>query len=74
VGVIGLSEEEAEKHETKIQVGRFPYSINGLAMVREETVGAVKIVSEACSGEILGSHTVGPNAPELMGEGVLAMN
>lgn len=73
VGAIGLSEEEAEQRGIKIQVGRFPYSINGLAMVRDEVAGAVKIVTEAASGEILGVHIVGANATELVGEAVLAM-
>lgn len=70
---MGLSEQEAERKGINIQVGRFPYSINGLAMVRDETEGSVKIVSEASSGEILGVHIVGANATELVGEAVLAM-
>jgi len=73
VGAVGLSEEEAEQRALKIAVGRFPYSINGLAMARDEMAGTVKIVSEARSGEILGVHIVGANATELVGEAVLAM-
>jgi dihydrolipoamide dehydrogenase len=73
VGAVGLSEEEAEKRGIDVEVGDFPYSINGLAMARNEMDGAVKIISEARYGEILGVHIVGANATELVGEAVLAM-
>jgi len=73
VGAVGLSEEEAEKQGLEIEIGIFPYSINGLAAARNEVDGAVKIVSEAKYGEILGVHIVGGGATELVGEAVLAM-
>jgi dihydrolipoamide dehydrogenase len=73
VGTVGLSEEEAEKQGRDIEVGDFPYSINGLAMARDEMSGAVKIISDSQYGEILGVHIVGVNATELVGEAVLAM-
>jgi dihydrolipoamide dehydrogenase len=73
VGAVGLSEEEAEKQGLEIEIGIFPYSINGLAAARNEVDGAVKIVSEAKYGEILGVHVVGGGATELVGEAVLAM-
>ena len=73
VGSVGLSEEEAEKQGMEIEIGIFPYSINGLAACRNEVDGAVKIVSEAKYGEILGVHIVGGGATELVGEAVLAM-
>jgi dihydrolipoyl dehydrogenase len=73
VGAVGLSEEEAEKQGLDFEVGTFPYSINGLAMSRNEMGGAVKIISEPRYGEILGVHIVGANATELVGEAVLAM-
>ena len=73
VGSVGLSEEEAEKQGREIETGIFPYSINGLAAARNEVDGAVKIVSDAKYGEILGVHIVGGGATELVGEAVLAM-
>jgi dihydrolipoamide dehydrogenase len=73
VGAVGLSEEAAEKKGIDVEVGDFPYAINGLAMAYDEMVGAVKIVSEPRYGEILGIHIVGTNATELVGEAVLAM-
>lgn len=73
VGSVGLSEEEAEKKGLEIEVGTFPYAINGLAMVRGEAEGSVKIISDSQFGEILGVHIVGAGATDLVGEAVLAM-
>jgi dihydrolipoamide dehydrogenase len=73
MGAVGLSEEDAEKRGYDVETGAFPYSINGLAMVRNQVDGAVKIVSDARYGEILGVHIVGSNATEIIGEGVMAI-
>jgi len=73
VGAVGLSEQEAEKKGIDVEVGDFPYTINGLAMACNEMAGAVKIISDSRHGEILGVHIVGANATELVGEAVLAM-
>jgi len=73
VGSVGLSEEEAEKKGLDVEVGDFPYAINGVAMAYDEMAGAVKIVSDSRYGEILGVHIVGANATDLVGEAVLAM-
>ena len=73
MGTVGLSEEDAEKQGYDVDTGVFPYAINGLAMVRNEVDGAVKIVSDARYGEILGVHIVGSNATELAGEAALAI-
>jgi dihydrolipoamide dehydrogenase len=73
VGSIGLSEEDAEKEGFEVEVGNFPYAINGLAMGYGDVDGAVKIVMEAKTEEILGIHIVGANATELVGEAVMAL-
>ena len=73
IGAVGLSEEEAEKMGYDVEIGSFPYSINGLAMCRNELDGAVKIVADATYGEILGVHIVGSQATELINEAVVAM-
>jgi dihydrolipoamide dehydrogenase len=73
VGTVGLSEEEAEARGLTVEVGDFPYAINGLAMARGEMTGAVKIISDARYGEILGVHIVGGHATDLVGEAVMAM-
>jgi dihydrolipoamide dehydrogenase len=73
VASVGLTEELAENKDLDIDVGYFPYSINGYAIARNETFGAVKIVTDAEYRIIYGVHIVGPHATELIGEAVLAM-
>lgn len=73
MGSVGLSEEDAEKKGFDVETGVFPYAINGMAMARNQVDGAVKIVSDARYGEILGVHIVGSNATEIIGEAVTAM-
>jgi len=73
VGAVGLSEDEAEEQGHEVETGDFPFSINGLAMSYGELEGAVKIVSDAEYGEILGVHIVGGRATELIWGAVLAM-
>lgn len=73
IGAVGLSEEEAEGRGLDVEVGDYPYSMNGLAMAQNEMKGGVKIISDARYGEILGVHIVGAHATELIGEAALAM-
>ncbi len=73
VGAVGITEKEAKNKGIDLRIGDFPYSIDGLAMARNEMEGSVKIISDARYGEILGVHIVGACATELIGEAVLAM-
>jgi dihydrolipoamide dehydrogenase len=73
IGAVGLTEEDAEAKGIGYETGDFPYSINGLAMSRDQMTGMVKIITDPRYGEILGVHIVGANATELVGEAVLAM-
>jgi dihydrolipoamide dehydrogenase len=73
VASVGLTEEQAEKMDLDIDVGYFPYSINGYSIARGESFGAVKIIADAEFRTIYGVHIVGPNATELIGEASLAM-
>jgi dihydrolipoamide dehydrogenase len=73
VASVGLTEEQAENQDLEIEVGYFPYSINGYAIARGETFGAVKIIADSEYRTIYGVHIVGPQATEVIGEAVLAM-
>jgi len=73
VASVGLTEEQAENQDLDIDVGYFPYSVNGYAIARRETFGAVKIIADAQYRTIYGVHIVGPHATELIGEAVVAM-
>ncbi len=73
VGAVGLSEEEAKEAGYSIKVGTFPISANGAAQSMNSSVGMVKIVGEAETGEILGVHIIGPHATDLIAEAVTTM-
>lgn len=73
VASVGLTEEQAEKQDLDIEIGDFPFSINGLSMARNQIDGSVKVITDTRYDEIVGVHIVGHNATELVGEAVLAM-
>ncbi len=73
VASVGLSEEQAKK-KYDVEVGRFPFSGCGKAVVIGETFGMVKIVADKKYGEVLGVHIIGPHATDLISEAVLAMS
>ena len=73
IGSVGLTEAQAKAKSYKVRVGKFPFVANSKASILGSHDGFVKIVSDETYGEILGVHIIGPQAYELIGEGVLAM-
>ena len=69
----GKTEEEVKESGVKYNVGTFPFAANSRARTNDDFEGLVKFVSCADTDKILGAHIVGPNAGELLGECVLAM-
>ena len=73
IGSVGLTETQARAQGYDVKVGKFPFAADGKASILGKHDGFVKIVSDQTYGEILGVHIIGPEAFELIGEGVLAM-
>jgi dihydrolipoamide dehydrogenase len=73
IGSVGLTEAQARAKGYKIRVGKFPFLANSKASILGQHDGFVKIVAGEEYGEVLGMHIIGPQAFELIGEGVLAM-
>ena len=73
VASVGLSEKTAREAGHDVQVGRFPFSAIGKALILGESDGFVKIVSEAKYGEVLGVHIIGANATELIAEACMGL-
>ena len=71
---VGLSEEEAQKKDYSIKVGRFPFMGNSKALILGEREGFVKVICDAESEEILGVHILGPQATNLISEAAVAIN
>jgi dihydrolipoamide dehydrogenase len=73
IGSVGLTEAQARAQGHKVKIGKFPFAANSKASILGRHDGFVKIVADETHGEILGVHIIGPEAFELISEGVLAM-
>ena len=71
VASVGLTEEQAAEAGVEVKVGKFPFAALGRAMINDATEGFVKVVADASSGEILGTHMVGHNVTDLVAEPTL---
>lgn len=72
VANVGKSEEELKEMGVKYNVGKFPFSANSRARANNSSEGLVKIISDKETDKVLGIWIVGPNAGEMIAEGVLA--
>jgi dihydrolipoamide dehydrogenase len=70
---VGRTEQQLKQDGVPYRAGRFPFAYNGRALGRNETDGFVKILADARSDRILGVHTIGAQASELISEAVVAM-
>ncbi|KAL9037728.1 MAG: hypothetical protein Q9180_003560 [Flavoplaca navasiana] len=73
VAWVGQNEAELKEQGIKYRAGSFPFSANSRAKTNLETEGMVKFLSDVETDRILGIHIVGPNAGEMIAEGVLAI-
>ena len=55
-------------------MAKYPFNDHGKAIVKGETEGFVKLITERATGEILGGAVVGPEAAELIHEITVAMH
>lgn len=72
VASFGYTEAQAKEKGYEINVGQFPFVVNGKALGTGDKDGFAKIISDAKYGEILGAHIVGHNVTELLPELTLA--
>ena len=71
IASVGLTEKQARDKGHDVKIGKFPFSAIGRAQIHGETAGFVKIVSDAKSGQMLGTHIIGQDATELIAEPAL---
>ncbi len=69
----GLSETEAKRDGTKVEIARFPWAASGRAKTLGRDDGVTKLVVDPDSERVLGVGLCGPGAGELIAEGVLAV-
>ena len=73
VAAVGKTEEELKAAGVKYSKGVFPFMANSRARTNHESDGMVKILTDKETDKILGIHIIGPNAGEMIAEGVLGM-
>ncbi|KAF9560812.1 dihydrolipoyl dehydrogenase [Agrocybe pediades] len=73
VAWVGKTEQDLKAEGVKYKIGKFVFTANSRAKTNLDTDGFVKIITEAETDRILGVHIIGPNAGEMIAEGVLAI-
>ena len=74
IASIGLTEAQAREKGLSLKIGKFPFRGNGKAIALGDYEGMIKVITDATTGEILGTHMIGPEVTELVGEvGVLKL-
>ncbi|HEY9120188.1 dihydrolipoyl dehydrogenase [Marinobacter profundi] len=73
VAWVGKTEEQLKAEGEAYKVGTFPFAANGRAMAANAASGMVKIIADEKTDRILGFHVVGPQASEIVAQGVIAM-
>lgn len=71
IASVGVTEKQAREAGREVKVGKFPFSALGRAQIHGETAGFVKVVADAKTGQVLGTHVVGAEATELIAEPAL---
>ncbi|OEY67401.1 dihydrolipoyl dehydrogenase [Marinobacter sp. X15-166B] len=73
VAWVGKTEEQLKAAGESFKVGTFPFAANGRAMAANAASGLVKIIADEKTDRVLGFHVVGPQASEIVAQGVIAM-
>jgi dihydrolipoamide dehydrogenase len=73
IASVGLTEAQARAAGHKVKIGKFPFAGDSRATILGHHEGFIKVVADETYGEILGVHIIGPEAFELIGEAVAAM-
>lgn len=73
VGGVGLTEAQAKERGRNIRVGKFAFAGLGKAMAAGDTTGFVKWIADADTDQLIGAHSVGAHATELIAEAAAAI-
>jgi dihydrolipoamide dehydrogenase len=73
VASVGKTEEQLKEEGVDYKIGKFPFSANSRARCNETTDGFVKVLSDAKTDRILGTHIIGADAGTLIHEIVNVM-
>jgi dihydrolipoamide dehydrogenase len=70
---VGKSEEELKNDNIEYKVGKFPFAASGRALAVEQSVGFVKLLTDAKTDTIIGVHVFGPSAAEIVQQALISM-
>lgn len=73
VAWVGKNETQLKEEGIKFKTGSFPFVANSRARTNDDSDGLVKVIADSETDRILGVHIIGPNAGEMIAEGVLAV-
>ena len=73
IASVGKTEEELKAAGITYNSGKFPFSANGRAKVNLQTDGFVKILADAKTDRVLGTHIVCADAGNMIAEAAVAM-
>ena len=73
VAWVGKNESQLKEEGIKFKTGSFPFVANSRARTNDDSDGLVKVIADSETDRILGVHIIGPNAGEMIAEGVLAV-
>lgn len=73
VASVGKTEEELKEAGIAYSTGSFPFAANSRARANGSSEGFVKVLADKETDRILGVHIIGPNAGEMIAEGVIGM-
>lgn len=71
---VGLSEEAAIADNMDIRISHFPLSNNAEALITNDGVGMIKLITGTHYGEVIGAHILAPNAGELIAEAAMLVS
>ncbi len=71
IASVGITEQECEKRNLPVKVGKVPFQAIAKALIGGEYEGFAKVIAHAETGETLGVHIVGPHATDLIAEASL---
>jgi dihydrolipoamide dehydrogenase len=73
IAAVGLTELEAKAAGYHVKASSFPYTGNSYAMITNEKSGFTKIIYDEDTSMLLGFHTIGSGATELISSGVISL-
>lgn len=65
---VGMTEEDLQKAQIAYKAGKFNFMANGRAIAGDVAEGFVKILADAKTDRVLGTHILGHNASEMIAE------